>query len=265
MKLQELDKETIADYYRKWASGNPAFTQETKLLATKELHIEPGSTEDVMSQTSEYAQTITNDIKAPYFAEAVKNGELSLPIKDLGGEEAVESFVDQFTAYLARFLPVPMSSMLSEEERENLIRQVKSQSDVMIGTFQGTTVGEVLTEMNKALEISEKLGVDFERMLSDAELSKQYLRLRYAREEFARLMENHQERVITQISRMGRIQLEELTPQPTVSIDDPSYKKELRKIAKQKRLIEWQMERRAKKLRKFARRNAKRILKEIWG
>ena len=261
MRLQELEPETIADYYLKWASGNPVFKHQTDLLAYKKLKIKPDSPEAMLAALNQIAQEITNKIKAPYFAQAVKDEEWNLFLKDLGGEEAVRQFVEQFVAYM----PLPPGALEVENIKEELIKQVKTQSDLLMGSFQGTTVGEIAEEINKALEICEKIGVEFEIMLIHPDFTKQYLRLRYTKEEFRQMSENRLELALAQMWKMGMIQLEQLAPQPTVSIDDPRYIKQLRQIERKKRLIKYQMERRFKKLRKFARKRLKQFLNDVWG
>lgn len=261
MRLEELNEAEIERIFVLWTRGNPTLKMQAVLRAKQQLRIKPGSPEEALAQFQEKINQRMQELRAPYFARAVKEGNSHIPMKDLGGAEIIRQFVDEITVEI----PPPPEVARDPEWKEKMVQQIKLQSEMMIGGFIEETVGEVASEINRAFAICEEMGVSLENMLQNEDLSKEYMRRRYTKEEYLRMCEAQIARMVAAIGRMAKIQTNILVPPPPLHPNHPQYAKAMRKRERIIQALEWQIERRKRKLEKVARKQARQFAKEIWG
>jgi hypothetical protein len=258
MKIKEMTEQEIADYYLIWFKKSP-INRQVEEFFRKALHIKSGQGEDVLALRMEKIQESIRPIVAKAFAVAVKQGNLSIsPIK-LMGDEGVKEHIKQF----GNFLGLPPFETLPLDEQESIVSSVKRQFFSM-NVGNNITVGNIVQDIDKAIEIAGQLKVSFQDMLSDKELIKLYFRQRFNKEDFLRKSKEQSERFILTMTNSIMSQLELMPATPNLPLSHPGYAKAMRQIERRKKLVLYQTKRRAKKLRRISNRSIRLLAKEIY-
>jgi len=261
MLLQNLEPEKMKAYCKAFLSQEQVNQKKIEEWFTRALKIKKGSQEAIIAAIQKRVQKMIRDIQFPYLIEAIQNKAFDASLVELGGDEAIKEFMNQFIKTFGS----PLGNNPPEEKKQAWLEQVKAQRTLATSSLPDKTVGDLVNEINKAIEISQKLQIDYIDMLTKPEHHRKYIRQRYTQEEYKNQSMNMIELMISKMKQAVEMQLEQFSPSPDVSMGNPKYAKQRKKIEAQKRIVIWQTQQRAKKLRKVCLKYSQEEINRIWG
>jgi hypothetical protein len=258
MTLRDMTEEEIVVHFLTWVKKSPLARQGEE-FTRKALGVKSGQLEDTMAHAAEQAQESTKPIIAKAFAVALKEGKLSTSMGALGGDEVIREYANQFT----RTIGLPSLDTLPPAEQEKLLASVRAQAVSMTAGIN-ITVGSIAQEIDRAIEIARQLNLRFEDMLSREETAKLYLRQRFTKEEFLKQSMDQMETFVRAMVNSVNQQLAMMPIAPPLPLSHPQYRSAMRRIEMGKKMVLWQTERRAKKLRRVVKSLVHKQAKEIF-